>query len=62
MKKLFIITTDSNYGEFVRIVCADNAEEAWEISGCKELNWDKNIQELSTDTKGIKFDGGGDRG
>ena len=59
--KLFLFTQITNYGEYAEIVCANNAEEAWNTSKAKTLNWTNNPQELiPTDKPSTIWEGGGD--
>jgi len=44
--KFYLFTQDTAYGEFFEIVCANNAEEAWDISKAKQKNWDNSPQEI----------------
>lgn len=61
--KLFLFAQTGNYGEFIEIVSAKNAEQAWNISKARTNGWDNDPQELLiTQVPSTIFEGGGDNG
>jgi hypothetical protein len=61
--KLYLFAQTGNYGEFIEIVSAENAEQAWNISKARTNGWDNDPQELiTTQIPSTIFEGGGDNG
>ena len=61
--KLYLFAQTGAYGEFIEIISAKDAEQAWNISKARTLGWDNDPQELNiTETPSTIFEGGGDNG
>jgi hypothetical protein len=61
--KLYLFAQHGAYGEFIEIVSAFDAEQAWAISKAQTLGWYNDPLELSTtQVPGTIFEGGGDNG
>ena len=59
--KTFILRSDTNYGELIHIVNAEDEDDCRNIVLNNEKVWDNyTLEELNTETKGIVFEGGGD--
>jgi len=57
--KIYIITSDSNYGKVVQIVNAHDEDEAWEIASESPYCWyNGEVEEIDTDTYGLIYDTG----
>lgn len=69
MKHLYIFSTDTNYGEFVKACVASSDEEAAELCDLKNFAWRKDDETPKTKVRvddseecRLVFDGGGDSG
>ena len=59
--KLYLFSQYGNFGEFIEIVSATTAMEAWDISKAKVHNWDNSLIELiPTSVPSTIYEGGGD--
>lgn len=61
--KLYLFAQTGAYGEFIEIVSAKDAEQAWNVSKARTNGWYNDPQELATtQIPSTIFEGGGDNG
>lgn len=59
--KLYLFAQSGAYGEFIEIVSAKDAKQAWNLSKARTIGWDNDPQELNTtETPSTIYEGGGD--